>query len=264
MRIPFIAGRDFTVHDIRTREGENVVIINENMARQVWPDQDPIGKNLMIGPPWRVVGVVENVRHSSLEEEAGLEMYLPIAQQGGSGFAFDLVVRSEQPIEVLAPRVSSTLRNIDSTLPTGDYRTLEEIVDLAVSPRRFILLLISAFAAIALFLASLGIYGVVAYSVSQQTREIGIRIALGATSARVQIRVLTRSLVLALVGIVVGLVGSIALSRLIASLLYGVSPTDPVTLAVMVAILALISVLAGYLPAFRASRIDPMAVINSG
>lgn len=261
MKIPLIAGRYFTIHD--NAETDLVIIINESMVRRLWPDQDPIGQNILIGQPWRVVGVVSDVRHSSLEEEAGLEMYLPISQQGG-GFAIDLVIRSEQPLESLAPRVAATLRSLDSTLPTGDYRTLEEIVDLAVSPRRFILLLISAFALIALFLASLGIYGVVAYSVSQQTQEIGIRIALGATSARVQLRVLAKTMMLALAGIVTGLIGSIALSRLIASLLYGVSPTDPLTLAVMMTVLALISVVAGYLPALRASRIDPISVINSG
>jgi ABC-type antimicrobial peptide transport system permease subunit len=155
------------------------------------------------------------------------------------------------------------LRSLDSTLPTGDYRTLEEIVDLAVSPRRFILLLISAFALIALFLASLGIYGVISYSVSQQTQEIGIRIALGATSARVQLRVIVKTLILSLIGITIGLAGSLALSRLIASLLYGISPTDSLTLVVMVLLLALISIVAGYLPAFRASRIDPMSVMGS-
>ena len=260
MRIPLTAGRDFTVHD--TRESDLVIIINESLARRLWPDQDPIGRNILIGRPWRVVGVVSDVRHSSLEEEAGLEMYLPVMQQGG-GFALDLVIRSEQPLESLAPRVAATLRSLDPTLPTGDYRTLQEIIDLAVSPRRFIMLLISAFALIALFLACLGIYGVVSYSVSQQTQEIGIRIALGATAARVQLRVIVKTLILAAAGIVLGLIGSLALSRLIESLLYGVSPTDTVTMVAMILLMALISIAAGYLPALRASRIDPMSVIGS-
>jgi len=260
MQIPLIAGRDFTIYD--TGETDQVIIVNESLARRVWPDQDPIGRNILLFRPWRVIGVVSDVRHSSLEEEAGLEIYLPVAQQG-SGFALDLVIRSEQPLESLAPRVAATLGSLDSTLPTGDHRTLEEIVDLAVSPRRFIMLLISAFALIALFLASLGIYGVVAYSVSQQTQEIGIRIALGATAARVQLRIIAKTLILASAGILLGLIGSVALSRLIESLLYGVSPTDPLTMVAMVSLLALISIMAGYLPALRASRIDPMSVIGS-
>ncbi|MFC1499928.1 ABC transporter permease [Candidatus Zixiibacteriota bacterium] len=262
MQIPLISGRDFTIHD--TAETDPVVIINENMARRLWPDGNAIGQNILLRGPLRVVGVVSNVRHSSLEEDSGLEMYLPIMQQGGNGFALDLVVRSEQPLASLAPRISATLRSLDPTLPTGDFRPLEEIVNLAVSPRRFILMLISTFAMIALFLASLGIYGVVAYSVSQQTREIGIRIALGATATRVQLLVLSRTVMLALAGIVTGLIGSILLSKLIASMLYGISPTDPVTLAVMVSLLALISIVAGLLPAVRASRIDPISVMNAG
>jgi ABC-type antimicrobial peptide transport system permease subunit len=156
----------------------------------------------------------------------------------------------------------AALRAVDSALPVSRFQTLDQIVDRAVSPRRFILFLIGAFAVTALLLASLGIYGVVAYSVSQQTHEIGIRMALGASAARVERRIVLKTLALTVAGIVLGLVGAFALTRLMASLLYGVSPTDPMTFAAMVVLLTAIAVIAGYLPAYRAARIDPVSVLR--
>jgi ABC-type lipoprotein release transport system permease subunit len=211
---------------------------------------------------WRVVGVVANVRHSSLEEEAGLEMYMPIRQQSNWA-SLELVVRTNLPPESVAPGVRTALRAVDPRLPTSDYQTLDQIVDRSVSPRRFILLLIGAFAVTALLLASIGIYGVVSYSVSQQTQEIGIRMAMGASAAQVQGRIVVKTLILTSVGILVGMVGAFMVSRLMASLLYGVGPTDPLTFVAMTLLLTLISVLAGHLPARRASRIDPMSVLRS-
>jgi len=262
MRIPMIAGRDFTTND--TAESENVMIVNEVLARRLWPGRDPLGRTVVLGDntEWLVVGLVANVRHSSLEEEAGLEMYMPITQHG-AWTSLELVVRTKLPPESVAPGVRAALRTVDSSLPTSDFQTLGQLVERAISPRRFILILIGAFALTALLLASLGIYGVISYSVSQQTEEIGIRMALGASAIQVQRRIVLKTLALASAGILTGMIGSFALSRLMSSLLYGVSATDPTTFFAMTALLILISVLSGHLPAYRASRIDPMSVLRS-
>ena len=260
MRIPLRAGRTFTAHD--TAESEKVVVINENAARRLWPDRDAVGQIALAGPgEVRVIGVVSNVRHSSLEETAGLEMYFPITQLGSG--SVELVVRTKRPTETIAPEVRTAMRAMEPSLPTAEFRTLNDMVDHAVSPRRFVVLLLGAFAALALVLASLGIYGVVSYSVAQRTQEIGIRMALGATSGSVQLSVLRQTLFLALAGSTAGVAGSIAVSRLIASLLYGVQPGDTVTFAAMIGTLAFVAALAGYLPARRASRIDPMSALRA-
>ncbi len=261
MQIPLVAGRDFTADD--TTERQRVMIVNEVMGRRLWPGRDPVGQVVLISDrEWRVVGVVGNVRHASLEEEAGLEMYMPITQQS-DWRSLELVLRAKLPPESLALSVRGALRAVDPTLPTGEFRTLGQMVDLSVSPRRFVLALLGAFALTALLLASLGIYGVLSYAVSQRTYEIGIRMALGASAAQVQLRVVAKTLALASVGILIGLAGSFALSNLIASLLYGVSPTDPATFLIMMLVLILVSGFAGFMPARRASRIDPMSVLRS-
>jgi predicted permease len=262
MRIPVIAGRSFNAFD--TRESERVMVINEAAAQRLWPGQDPIGQIALVGnnTEWRIIGVVQNVRHSSLEEESGNEMYMNIRQQGDWG-AIDAVIRTRLPVESLAPGIRAALRSLDSTLPASDFQTLGQIVDRAVSPRRFVLLLLVAFTAVALLLASLGIYGVVSYSVNQRTQEIGIRMALGASAGNVRWRVLRKTLALASIGVAIGAVGSFAMARLIGSLLYGVAPTDPLSFAAMMLVLTLVALVAGYLPARRASRIDPMSVLRS-
>jgi ABC-type antimicrobial peptide transport system permease subunit len=173
------------------------------------------------------------------------------------------VVRSSLPPESLAGPVRAAIRAADANLPASDFQSLGDIVDRSVSPRRFILLLIEAFALAALLLASFGIYGVLSYSVSQRTQEMGIRMALGASGARLQRQVVLRTLSVAAIGIVIGWAGALSLSRLIASLLYGVAPTDPATFAGVTLLLLGIAALAGYFPARRASRIDPMTVLTS-
>jgi len=262
MRIPLLLGRHFSADD--TSETRNVVIINASAAERLWPGLDPIGQNAIIsGPdPWQVIGVVADVRHQSLEEGSGLEMYLPITQMGDWG-TLDMVVRSALPQAALVGPVRAALRTLDPSMPTTEYQTLESIVDRSVSPRRFILLLLSAFGAAALLLASLGIYAVLSYSVSQRAPEIGIRMALGESAARVRRRVVTRTMVLAGTGVALGAVGSFVVARLIGSLLYGVAPTDALTFMGMAIVLMLVSGLAGYLPARRASRTDPMVALRS-
>jgi predicted permease len=260
MGIRLISGRHFTPRD--SEDAERAVIVNETMARRLWPGRDPVVRGAQLSGDWRVVGVVADVRHSSLEEEAGLEMYMPMKQQADWGSP-DLVVRSKLKPESIVASVRATLRNVDPTLPTAEFRTLEGMVDRAVSPRRFIVLLLGYFALAALVLAAVGIYGVVSYSVSQQTHEIGIRMALGATAAEVQSRVVGRTLKLTALGMLAGSLGYFVVSRLLTPLLHGISATDPMTLVLTVVVLALIATLAGYLPALRASRTDPAIVLRS-
>ncbi|HTS61531.1 MAG TPA: ABC transporter permease [Candidatus Acidoferrales bacterium] len=261
MKIPLRAGRNFNVHD--TADTERSIILNQALARRLWPDRDAVGQQVVVTDrkPWRVIGVVANVRHSSLEEEGGNEMYLPVAQFEAS--SVDLVVRTRLAPEAIAADVRAAIRKVDPTLPTAEFRTLESVVDRAVSPRRFVVVLLSGFAALALVLASLGIYGVVSYSVAQRTQEIGIRMALGASATRVQWGVLRQTLGLAVTGAAIGAAASAVAVRLIASLLYGVQPGDLPTFGAMLVVLTIVATLAGCLPAWRASHIDPMRALRS-
>jgi ABC-type antimicrobial peptide transport system permease subunit len=188
-------------------------------------------------------------------------MYLPATQAGPAGA--ELVVRTKLPPRALAANVMRTLRALNPGQPATEFRPLRQIVDHAISPRRFFALLVSAFAALGLTLASLGIYGVISYSVTRQTQEIGIRMALGATQAHVLLGVLARTLRLALMGIALGIVASFAVARMVASLLFGTTPTDPLTFAGMAALLGAVALVAGYIPAFRASRIQPMVALRN-
>jgi putative ABC transport system permease protein len=256
MRIPLLAGRDFNEHD--TSEGEKVVIINEKMARTLWPGRNPLGQMLEMGT--KVVGIVGNVRHKALEEEGDLEMYLPITQQQMS--SVELVVRGRVPLDSLLPGIRAALHEVEPNLPTAEYQQLGDLVERAVSPRRFMVLLLSAFAVAALLLASIGIYGVVSYTVTQRTAEIGIRMALGATTGQVQRHVMTQTLILVSTGIAAGAIGALLLTRLTASLLYHLAPTDPTTFTITILSLLLVAAAAGYVPALRASRLDPMTALR--
>jgi predicted permease len=261
MGIPLLAGRQLTIDD---RNGEApVMIINESGARRLFPDQEAVGRMVSLygESEWEVVGVVEDVRHQSLEEGSGIEMYLPMAVMGWG--TLDMVVRSPLPVEALIGPVGGVIQATDPSMPTGDFQTLTSVVDRAVSPRRFTLLLLGAFAGTALILAALGIYGVLSYSVSQRIPEIGIRMALGESGGQVLGRVVGRTMALAGVGAVLGAVGSVLLSSLLATLLYGVEATDVGTFVSMMGILLVVSAMAGYLPARRASRTDPMVALRA-
>jgi predicted permease len=253
-------GRDLSWSD--RADGEHVVLLNEAAARWLWPGQNPLGRIAEVGGnDARVVGVVSNVRETSVEDSSGPEVYLPVTQDGPVGA--ELVVRSKLPPDVMASSVMRTLRALNPGQPASELRPIGQIVDHAISPRRFFAVLVSAFAALGLILASLGIYGVISYSVARQTQEIGIRMALGATQARVLLAVLNRTLRLTLMGLALGTVASLAVARLIASLLFGTTPTDPVTFAGMAVLLCGVALIAGYIPAHRASRIDPMIALRS-
>jgi predicted permease len=253
-------GRDISWRD--RPDTEHSIIINEAAARREWPGQDPVGRTVYgVGRgEARVVGVISDVRESSVETQAGAQVYIPITQYEPEGT--ELVVRTRLPISVVEPAVMATLRGLNPGQPRTQFRTIQEIVDHAVSPRRFLVLLVSAFAAFGLALASLGIYGVISYSVTRQSQEIGIRMALGATAGRVQRRVLGQTLRLALIGILIGGAASFAVAKGIASLLFGTQPSDPAVFAAMVGLLGAVALIAGHIPARRASRIDPMAALR--
>jgi predicted permease len=260
MGIPLRAGRDLTERD--GPGAPSVLLINETMARTLFPGEDPIGQIIGDRPERRIVGVVGDVRHLSPEAGAGLEMYLSIRQTRDWSEA-DLVVRTKLPPATLASTVRATLKPIQPNLPANDFRTLQQLVDKAVSPRRFLVLLLGGFALFALVLASLGIYGVISYTVSQRAQEIGIRMALGASAGGLQRRILRQTLGLATIGMAVGAGASWALARAVSGLLYGVTSTDPVTFGAMLAVLTIVAAVAGYLPARRATRTDPMAALRA-
>jgi predicted permease len=261
MGIRLTEGRDIGWADLFNNQ--NVVVVNETVARKLWPGQDPIGRIAVAGgQETRVIGVVADVRETSAEESAGWQMYLPATKQFGPEGA-ELVVRSNEPPATLAPTVMSMLRQINPEQPATQFKPIQSLVDHATSPRRFFVLLVGIFAGLGLLLASLGIYGVISYAVARQTQEIGIRIAIGATQLRVLREVIWKTLRLAFLGIAAGTIASVGVARLIASLLFGTTPTDPFTFAGMVVLLGTVALLAGYIPARKASRIDPMLALRT-
>jgi predicted permease len=261
MGVPLKAGRDFTERD--TKDTLPVIILNETLARNLFHGENPIGKIVRADNPDRtVVGVVGDVRHMALEEGSGNEFYIPMRQTQDYG-TVDLVVRTSLPNAELASRLREALQPIEPNLPTANMRTMQTLVDRAASSRRFVVILLGGFAAFALVLASLGIYAVISYSVSQRKTEIGIRMALGASPATVRQLILGETLRLAGIGAAIGLVGALLASRLAASLLYGVTSTDPLTFLAMLVVLAAVAGLAGYIPALRAARIQPISLLRS-
>ena len=262
--IPLRAGRLFTERD--RAASEPVVVVNETMARTAWPGENTLGQTITTYSGQRVlgvvVGVVGDVRHEAVEEASGPEMYLAMRQTGDYA-AMQLVVRTALPPGSLAAGIRTALRPIDPNLPVRDFQAFQDLVDKAVSPRRFLALLLAGFAAFALVLASLGIYAVISYSVSQRVQEIGIRMALGASATDLQKRIVLRTLGLAALGLITGMAGSRVLSSALGSLLFGVTSGDPVTFFAMGALLTSVAAVAGYIPALRASRIDPMVALRS-
>ena len=255
------SGRDFTWED--TAQGPHVIVINQAAARREWPGQNPIGKLAQgIGDgDTTVVGVVEDVHETSAEEAASPAVFVPVAQAEPA--KAEVVMRSKLPPEVLAPSALQRLRTMNPQQATVALKPVQGLVDRATAPRKFFAILVGLFAGLGLILASLGIYGVISYAVTQQTQEIGIRMALGATRERVQKDVIVRTLRMAMCGVAVGTVASLVVARGIRSLLFGTSSGDPVPFVAMIVLLLGVALLAGYLPARRASRIDPMVALRS-
>lgn len=253
-------GRDFTWDD--GPKNELVLILNQTAARALFPGEDAVGRMVtMNGHDQRVIGVIDDVHEANVEGKPGWQVYFSQAQEGPVGA--ELVVRTKLRPEALAASVTTKLRELNPNQPSAEFRTIQMIVDHAVSPRRFFVLLVVSFATFGVILAALGIYGVISYSVTQRTQEIGIRMALGATSARVQMGVIWKTVRLALIGVIAGSLASLVVARGIAALLFGTTPTDPVTFAGMIAVLTMVALLAGYLPARRASRINPMVALRN-
>ncbi len=257
-----LRGRDFTWQD--NMKGESTVILNQRAADFVAPGEDAVGKMVLINDhEVKVIGVVADVHETNVEGTSGEQMYLPTMRDEWGPDGAEVVVRTKLPPAQLAGSVLRTLRELNPNQPAVEFRPIQGIVNRAVSPRRFFVMLVGAFAGLGLFLASLGIYGVISYSVTRRTQEIGIRMALGASAGRVQMGVLSKTLKLAAIGIGVGIFVSMLVANLISSLLFGTAPTDPITFVVMIVLLGGVAALAGYLPARRASRINPMVALRT-
>jgi putative ABC transport system permease protein len=267
MRIPTLRGRAFDPQD--TAEKPAVVVVNRKLAEQYWPGQDAVGKRVKVGPadspnPWAtVIGVVGDVRQVGLQGEQRLEMYASY-KQDPRGFIAprDLVVRTKiEPASIVAA-VREQVWAVDKDQPVSNIRTMEQVFASAVARERFQTLLLGLFAALALVLAVVGLYGVMSYAVTQRTHEIGIRMALGAQRKEVLRLIIGQGMVLTLVGVALGLGVALAVTRLMAGILYGVTATDPTTFVAVASLLAAVAFIACYIPARRATKVDPLVALR--
>jgi putative ABC transport system permease protein len=267
MGIPLLKGRAFTETDKTESESPSVIVVSETTARTFWPGEDALGKHIKIGRSnsdnkWlTVVGVVKDVRQFELVVEPKPQMYLPFTQAN----FFEpraLVVKTNLPPLSLAATVRKTVWEIDKDQPVSDIASMETIVAESVARQRFSMLLLGVFAGLALVLAAVGIYGVMSYSVAQRTREIGIRMALGAQRSDVLKLTVGQGLRLATIGVAIGLVAAFVLTRVMASLLFGVSATDPTTFITISLVLMSVALMASYIPALRATKVDPMFALR--
>jgi putative ABC transport system permease protein len=265
MGIPLVRGRLIERSD--NEKAARVVVVNEEFAKRFFPNGDPIGKRIRLGKltaefPWAtIVGIVGDVRGFALDEPPEPTMYWPVAQIRATP-SLAIVVRTESEPAALAPAVRDAIREIDQTQPIYDMQPLDQLVAKSLGQRRFTLTLMVLFGVIALVLSAIGIYGVMAFAVTQRTQEIGIRMALGARATDVLKMVVGSGMFLAVIGVAVGLIGAFALTRLMASLLFGVSPTDLMTFGLVTAGLLIVALLACYIPARRATKVDPLVALR--
>jgi putative ABC transport system permease protein len=261
LRVPLLRGRMFTDHDDAT--APPVAIVNQAFARRFWPSENPIGKHIVIGrmpQPTEVVGVLGDLKNSTLDADANPEVMLPFPQLPWA--ALNLSIRAASDPRVVIPAVRHQIAMIDRGQPLTSVQTLEELIASGSADRRFTMFLLGIFSATALILAMVGIYGVIAYSVSQRAQELGIRIALGAAREDILMLVLGHGLALTLTGTAIGLMGSMALTRVMSSLLYRTSATDPFTFTICALIFIAVALVASYVPARRAMRVDPAVVLH--
>jgi putative ABC transport system permease protein len=267
MKIPLLKGRDFA--DTDTKQTPNVAVINETFARRHFPGEDPIGHRLSLQGQFRgpllIVGIVGDVRDFALEEPPTPEIYFPYLQNP-LGESFDrsvtFVVRTKSSPTGMAETLRAELLSLDRTLPVYALKPMTEYLSESLARRRFNLVLLSLFATVALLLAAVGIYGVISYSVSQRTHEIGVRVAVGAHSTDILKLIVGQAMLLTLLGITIGLGASVALTRLMESLLFDVSTTDPLTFVVISTVLSAVALAACFVPALRATRVDPMIALR--
>src|SRR5882724_1894901 len=261
MQIPLLQGRQFTTQDTKGTPG--VIIINDILARMCWPGEDPIGKHFTVGfekTPREIVGVVASIKQTRLDAAGRPAMYMPHLQSPSSGMT--VLVRTSGAPLAMAAAVREQVWAIDKNVPVTHLQTMDQVFGDSVAQPRFSMLVVGLFAALALVLASVGIYGVMAYSVSRRAHEIGVRMALGARTGQVLKLVLKEGMTLTLMGIAVGLFGAFALTRLIATLLFGVSAKDPFTFISVAALLAAVALVACYIPARRATKVDPLVALR--
>jgi putative ABC transport system permease protein len=266
LKMPLVRGRFFTSQD--SGNASNRIVINETMARQYFADEDPIGKRLRVNffisgdaKDDEIIGIVGDVRHTKLETEPRATIYWP-HQRSPSG-SMTLALKASGDGAPIVSSVIAAVRSLDPALAVGDIRTMDEVVSRSLAERHLLMLLLAIFAGAALVLAAVGIYGVIAYSVTQRTQEIGIRMALGAQQRDVLRMVVAHALKLAAVGVVAGVAGALALTRLMAGLLFSTTPYDPTTFLSVAALLTAIAALASYVPGRRATRVDPVIALRS-
>jgi len=263
MRIPLLQGRAFGTQDARS--SQMVVVIDEELARKYYRGQNPIGKRVIFGDRAdsmrTIVGVVGHTMHEGLDAKPRIQLYLPYAQLGGIS-SMSVAVRTTGDPLLMARPVREAIHEVDRDMPLSNVRSMDQMLARSLGQRRLSMILLGAFSAIALVLASIGIYGVLAYSVTQRSRELGIRMALGAARGRVLRLVIGQGMALAIVGIAIGLVGAFALTRLLGTQLYSVRPTDPATFAGVSCLLAAIAFVATLVPALRATRVDPVVALR--
>jgi putative ABC transport system permease protein len=262
LQIPLLRGRYFSDHD--TKDSPHVAVINEAVARTYWPNQDPVGRFLdtpafSIGH-CEIVGIVGNVRQSKLTDEPSPGIYIPYTQATMPWQT--LVIRTKNDPRSLSAPIRREVSTLDPEQPVGRIATMDQLLEASTTQQRFRAFLLGSFAAIALLLSGIGIFGVMAYAVSLRTREMGVRMALGARPVDVLALILAESMALASLGVLLGLSGAYAVTRVLNSLLFEVSSTDPLTFAAVTILLCSVALLASYVPARRAMRVDPMAVLR--
>jgi putative ABC transport system permease protein len=264
MGIRLLRGRGFQPGD--TESAPRVTVVNESFARRFWPDGDALGKRIKQGwpedkTPWReIVGVVNDVKTARIDRPAAIQAYLPMAQEPVAFAA--LVVRAAGDPAALPASVDAAIHEIDRNLPVYDVRTLDQVIGAGVGQQRLLMVLLLGFGGLALLMAAIGVFGVTAHTVAQRRHELGVRMALGADRGRVLRMVVSQELRVCAVGIAVGLVGALAATGLLRNLLFGIAPRDPATIGGVTALLIAVTALACYLPARRATRVDPVAALK--